>query len=140
MSELSGFRLYVLRAAYTLIAVGLATMVWPKLLHHTEAWALKSGDTVALLAGIQVTAMLGIRYPVKMLPLLFFEFTWKSIWLVTIALPLWRAGHVDPGTAESVNACVLGVVVCLIAIPWRYAWTKYVREPGDRWRWNARNA
>lgn len=134
MSEVSIVRLYVLRAAYTLIAVGLAIVVWPGVLRHSDAWALKNGDTCALLAGIQVMAMLGIRYPLKMLPLLLFEFTWKSIWLLAIALPLWRAGQVDAATVESVNACVLGVVVCLVAIPWRYVWGRYVVEPGERWR------
>ena len=134
MSEVSIVRLYVLRAAYTLIAVGLAIVVWPGVLRHSDAWALKNGDTCALLAGIQVMAMLGIRYPLKMLPLLLFEFTWKSIWLLAIALPLWRAGQVDAATVESVNACVLGVVVCLVAIPWRYVWVRYVVEPGERWR------
>ena len=54
-------------------------------------WALKHGDTFGLLAGIQVLAMLGIRYPLKMIPLLLFELVWKAVWLVTIALPLWRA-------------------------------------------------
>ncbi|GLQ46322.1 hypothetical protein GCM10007862_13730 [Dyella lipolytica] len=140
MSEISAFRLYVLRAAYALIAVGLALMVWPKLIQHTSEWALKDGDTFGLLAGIQVLAMLGVRYPVKMLPLLFFELTWKSIWLLTIALPLWRANQIDPGTADSIQACVFGVVISVIAIPWRYVWAKFVRESGDSWRWSTRSA
>jgi hypothetical protein len=134
MSDVSIVRLHVLRAAYTLIAVGLAIVVWPGVLRHSDAWALKNGDTCALLAGIQVMAMLGIRSPLKMLPLLLFEFTWKSIWLLAIALPLWRAGQVDAATSESINACVLGVVVCLVAIPWRYVWERYFVERSERWR------
>ncbi|RDS85789.1 hypothetical protein [Dyella psychrodurans] len=140
MSEISAFRLYVLRAAYALIAVGLALMVWPKLIQHTSEWALKDGDTFGLLAGIQVLAMLGVRYPIKMLPLLFFELTWKSIWLLAIALPLWHANQVDPGTTDSIQACVMGVVVSVVAIPWRYVWEKFVRESGDSWRWSTRSA
>jgi hypothetical protein len=135
MPGISPFRLYLLRAAYTFIAVGLALLVWPKLIHHNQEWALRVGDTFGLLAGVQVLAMVGIRYPLKMLPLLFFELIWKSIWLITIALPLWRAGQIDPGTAESVFACVLGVIICLVAIPWHYVWVRFVKEPGDTWRW-----
>lgn len=140
MSEVSAFRLYVMRAAYALIAVGLALMVWPKMIQHTGEWALKYGDTFGLLAGIQVLAMLGVRYPIKMLPLLFFELTWKAIWLLAIALPLWRANQIDQGTAESIQACVMGVVVSVVAIPWRYVWAKFVRESGDSWRWSTRHA
>ena len=134
MSEVSTFRLYLLRATYLLHTVGLGLMLWPRLIHHTSAWALKHGDVFGLLAGVQVLAILGIRYPLKMLPLLFFELTWKSIWLTTIALPLWHANQIDPGTAESIKACGMGVIICAVAIPWPYVLTKFAREPGDRWK------
>ena len=134
MSEMSTFRLYLLRATYLLLAVGLGFMVWPRLFSHSSTWALKHGDTFGLLSGIQVLAVVGLRYPAKMLPLLLFELTWKSVWLLAIALPLWRADAVDAGTAESVRACAMGVIVCVVAIPWKYVWLKFVKEPGDRWR------
>ena len=133
MPEVTTFRLYLLRATYLLIAVGLGFMVWPSLIRHSSDWALKYGDTFGLLAGIQVLALLGIRYPLKMLPLLLFELTWKSIWLVTIALPLWRAGRIDPGTLESIQACVFGVILCAVAIPWPYLLAQFVKASGDPW-------
>ena len=139
MPEVSTLRLYILRAAYLLIAVGLALMVWPRLINHTADWALRRGDTFGLLAGIQVLAMLGILYPLRMIPLLLFELVWKSIWLVTIAMPLWSAGQIDPGTAESIKACVMGVVVSVIAIPWPYFLAAYVKAPMDRWTGRALN-
>ena len=103
--EVSTFRLYLLRATYLLIAVGLGFMIWPRLIHHSNTWALKNGDTFGLLAGVQVLAVVGIRYPLQMLPLLLFELTWKAIWLIAIAFPLWRANEIDLGTAESIKAC-----------------------------------
>lgn len=133
MSEVSTFRLYLLRATYLLIGVGLGLMIWPRLIHHSQAWALSTGDTFGLLSGVQVLALLGIRYPLKMLPLLLFELTWKSIWLLTIALPLWQAHQIDPGTAASIKACGMGVIICAIAIPWPYLLAQFVKAPGDRW-------
>lgn len=44
MPEVATFRLYILQAAYLLIAIGLALMVWPRLINHTADWALKYGD------------------------------------------------------------------------------------------------
>ena len=134
MAEVSTFRLYLLRATYLLLAVGLGLMVWPRLIGHTTAWALKNGDTFALLSGVQILALLGLRYPLKMVPLLLFELTWKSVWLLTIAFPLWRANEIDAGTAESIKACGMGVIICLVAVPWRHVLLKFVSESGDRWR------
>lgn len=133
MSDVSTFRLYLLRALYLLIVLGLGFVIWPGLVHHSNTWAVKYGDTSSLLAGVSVLALLGIRYPLKMLPLLLFEFTWKSIWLIAIALPLWRANQIDANTAESVQACLMGVALVPIAIPWPYVLENYVKKPGDRW-------
>jgi hypothetical protein len=133
MTEVSTVRLYLLRATYLFVTVGQLATFWPKTLHHTSEWALRYGDTNAILAGMTVLMALGVRYPLKMLPLLLFELTWKSLWLVAIYVPLWRAGMVDDATAESRFAVGLGVVICAIAIPWTYAYRQYVVAAGDRW-------
>ena len=80
MPEVSTFRLYLLRAMYLLIAVGLGFIIWPSLIHHSNAWALKNGDTL------------------------------------------------------SIKACMMGVIICPIAIPWPYALAQFARARGDRWR------
>jgi hypothetical protein len=138
MSDVSTFRLYVLRATYLLIVVGLGCVIWPGIIHHSSGWALKYGDESSLLAGVSVLALLGLRYPLKMLPLLLFELTWKSIWLLAIALPLWSAGQADAATWETINACVMGVVIFPLAIPWPYVWANFVKARGDRWKTLAR--
>lgn len=74
------------------------------------------------------------RRPRLDLPLLLFEFLWKAIWLVAIALPPWSAHQLDPETMETVKATLMGVVLCPIVIPWPYVWANYVKKPGDRWR------
>jgi hypothetical protein len=37
------------------------------------------GVVRSVLAAVSLLAVLGIRYPLKMLPLLFFELVWKTI-------------------------------------------------------------
>ncbi len=125
-------RLYMLRAGYALLAVGLGLTVWPSVLHHTSAMQLGSQVATSLLAGIGATALLGLRYPVQMLPLLFFEMIWKAIYLTAFALPLWRAGKIDAATADNIFACLM-VVVFIPLIPWRYVFAHYVAQAGDRW-------
>lgn len=134
MSELSTFRLYLLRATYLLIVVGLGSDVWPALIHHDRSWTLWHGVGVSLLAAVTVLAALGVRYPVRMLPVLLFELVWKTIWLAAIAAPLWSAGEIDAGTRESIFACGMGLVIFPLVIPWPYVLTHFARLPGDRWR------
>lgn len=129
----STFRLYLLRAVYLMISVFLLTQIWPLLFHH-RPWSLMHGVAVCLLAAIAPFVLLGLRYPLKMVPFLLFELAWKSIWLVAIGLPLWRAHQIDATNYETVKACLMGVVIFPLVIPWPYVFRKYVKERGDRWR------
>lgn len=133
MTDVSTVRLYLMRALYLLIAVGLGSMIWPKILAHGK-WGHMHGVAMGLFAALSALAILGVRYPLQMLPLLLFEVVWKSIWLLAVALPLRLNNQMDAETTSSVFDCVVGVVLCLIAIPWPFIWANYVKKRGDRWR------
>lgn len=133
MTSVSTVRLYLLRAMYLLIVVGLGMTIWPGLVTHPLTWGLNQGVVSSVLAAVSVLALIGIRYPLAMLPLLFFELIWKIIWLVAFALPLWRAGQVDPATASTIRDCSVGILLPVV-IPWGYVWRNYINRPGDRWK------
>ena len=133
MQEVSTFRLYLLRATYLLIVVGLGVEIWPGILHPPEHLEHMRGVVRSVLAAVSLLAVLGLRYPLKMLPLLFFELVWKTIWVVAIGLPLWSAGRLDAATRDTWNACLMGLVLFPLVIPWRYVLATYGKEPGDRW-------
>ena len=73
-----------------------------------------------MLAAIALLALLGIRYPVKMLP-----------------LPLWSAGQLTqrlgPDAQSNLVNCLVGIVLVPLVMPWGYLLKQYVRVPGDRW-------
>jgi len=123
----SNFRLWLMRAGYLLIAAGLALVIWPRLISHPPEWGKSHGSTSALLAGLSVMAALGLKFPLQMLPVLLFEFVWKVIWMLLIALPLWRAGLMDAGVSEDLFAVGMGVVLMPIVIPWRYVFGQFLR-------------
>ena len=133
MADVSLFRLYALRAGYLLIAVGLALTIWPLVLNHPPHWPLMNSVVASLLAAVSVLAVIGLRYPLQMLPVLLFELIWKTIWLSTVAYPLWSANALDARTMDTVRDCV-PVVILLPIIPWRYVVANYITKPGDRWR------
>jgi len=126
-------RLYALRVCYFILAAGLGTYYWPSVVSHSSEFAAAHGIQFALLAGLGLTAALGLRYPVQMIPLLLFELTWKAVYLVAFALPLWRAHQIDAAVAADIQAVAM-VVIFVLLIPWRYVLAQYMLQRGDRWR------
>ena len=133
MSEVSTFRLYLLRAGYFYIAVGLAIFELPALL-HPENLSRLDAVVLSVLAAMALLAVVGLRYPLKMLPLLFFELLWKAIWLLAFGLPLALSGRLGPETTETLTGVLMGVVLVPLVTPWGYVLKHYLKAPGDRWR------
>jgi hypothetical protein len=129
--EVSLVRIYVLRATYLLLVIGLGAMIVPDLLSHP---AISRGVIPSLLGAVWVLAFVGLKYPLEMLPLLMFEFAWKSIWMVAYGLPQWSAGQLPPTFAADSFNIGLGVILMPLVIPWGYVYRHYVRQPGARWR------
>jgi hypothetical protein len=132
MNTVSTLRLYLLRAGYLLIAAGLGSQIWPQILQHDKPWELMHGVVISMLGALSVLAALGLRYPLAMLPILFFEMAWKSIWLLSVALPAWSSGQMDAGTTETAFECLI-VVVFPFLMPWRYVFHHYVSKTSDPW-------
>ena len=133
MSEISTFRLYLLRAGYLLIALGLAIMIFPGIINPPENLSHMSAVVRSMLGAVGLLAFLGIRYPLKMLPLLFFELIWKTIWLLAFGIRLWSANKLNQDTSQTLNDCIFGVVVVLLVTPWDYVFKHYLKASGERW-------
>jgi hypothetical protein len=133
MNPISLPRLYALRAGYLLLVVGLGLTVWPGIIHHDQPWSLMGGVVHCMLGAMSALALLGLRYPLQMLPLLIFEVAWKSIWLIAVALPLWSAHHMDADTLETTNECLMAVIFLAI-IPWPYVIDQFGLQRSERWR------
>ncbi|MFL5538950.1 MAG: hypothetical protein ACJ8J0_08155 [Longimicrobiaceae bacterium] len=135
MQEVSTLRLNALRGTYLLIALGMGVQIWPLILRHPVEVEHMKGVVRAMLGALTLLcALFGARYPLKMLPLLFFEGVWKTVWVLSFGLPLWSAGRLDAGTAETLRACLLGVVLVPLVMPWGYVRKHYLAAPGDPWR------
>ena len=128
--EVSLIRLYVLRAMYLVLVIGLGAMIVPEILSHELT---SRGVIPSLLGGVWLLAFLGLRYPLEMLPLLMFEFAWKLIWMIFYGLPQYSAGQYPPTFPEDFFNIAWGAVLPFV-IPWRYVWRHYGRRPATRWR------
>ncbi len=126
------WRLHALRAMYALVVVGLASVVWPQFFGRTQPWPLAAGVKSCMMVSFSLLAILGLRYPLQMLPILLWELLWKIVWFAAIAAPLWLSGRMDEATVATAIECSVVVLIAL-AIPWRYVFDHYVRQRGERW-------
>lgn len=131
--ELCTRRLNLMRVGYAFMGVGLAIVKWPVLIQNAPPLPVMDGVVTCLLTAVSLLAFLGLRYPVRMLPILLFEVTWKGIWIAAVAVPHLLSDDMNAATSEVLFSCSF-VVIVLAVIPWRYVWSRYVRTPADAWR------
>lgn len=129
--DVSLTRLYVLRATYLLLIVGLGATHLPELLSPTPD---ARGVIPSLLGGLWLLSFLGLRYPLRMLPILLFEFAWKAIWLIDYGLPQRASGLGPPNFDGDFFAIAFGVILMPLVIPWGHAYQRYLRALAERWR------
>jgi hypothetical protein len=131
-AQLALWQLNLLRVGYLVMGGGLAVFKWP-LLFADKPWGLAEGTVECLLVGMSLLALIGLRYPQRMLPILLFEVAWKLLWLGIVALPLWLDNQLEGATLEQAGK-VLWVGIIIAVIPWRHVLTTYVLTRGEPWR------
>ena len=132
MPEVSLFRLYFLRAMYLFTVVGFGMYLLPNILHHSKPWEFWEGIVQCMLLTFWLLSVLGIRYPLQMLPVMLWEIVWKVLWYLMVALPQYQSGHMDDATVANAITCA-PVLLLIIAMPWRYVFQRYVKQAGDPW-------
>ncbi|WP_222266406.1 hypothetical protein [Modestobacter marinus] len=133
VDDLPLWRVNLMRVGYAVMGIGLAVVKWPDVIGYDPSMPLYEGVVAVLLTAMSVLALLGLRYPVRLLPILLFEVLWKLIWLTVVAAPVVAAGDMDEAMSEVIVNCSL-VVVIVAVVPWRHVWRRYVVAQGDPWR------
>jgi len=122
------WRIHCIRLVFLLMACFMGYFVWYNLLFASADVPVPQTLSRSMLAALALLSLLGVRYPVQMLPLMIYEVAWKTIWLVLIAFRAWLAGKWTPDIESLFNDCI-GIVLAYIFMPWRYVWARYVVQP-----------
>ena len=133
MNGIALWRVNLLRAGYLLIVLGLGLVVWPSILSPAKSWEPAHGVIAAMLAALSLLSLLGLRSPLRMLPILLWEICWKAFWLTRVALPLWLGGRLDGEALETAIECAV-VLLVVAVVPWDYVLRAYLTGTGERWR------
>jgi hypothetical protein len=118
--DVSTVRLYLMRALYLLNLLLVGSSVWPQLIQPSHSVPLMEGVALSFYAALSALSALGLRYPLRMVPLLFLQLVYKSVWLLAVAAPLASAGALTEEVAGAVRPFVIGVLLDVLVIPWPY--------------------
>lgn len=117
---------YLLRLLFLLVFLFVGYDSWTSILHHEGSWDHVRAAAVCMWASYSLLSLLGIFRPLKMLPLVLFEIIYKLVWLVIVAYPLWSTNQLASSPARGMTNAFLWVVLPIVAMPWKYAFDKYV--------------
>jgi hypothetical protein len=73
------WRLHAMRVGYAVMGVGLAVVKWPLVINYDHLMPLYEGVVALLLTAMSLLAFLGLRYPVRMLPIPLTAHRWPRV-------------------------------------------------------------
>lgn len=118
--------IYLLRLLCFLMVAFVATDAWMTIITHEGPWDRFRALAFCVWAAYPTLAVLGLIHPLKMLPIMLFTIFYKSLWLIVVAYPLWRASALAGSPAEAMTKVFLWIPLAIIAVPWKYVLQNYV--------------
>src|SRR5687768_8821392 len=108
---------YLLRLIFILVLVFVGMDSWGAIVRHTGAWDHVRAVAFCIWAAYSALSLLGVIHPLRMLPIMLLIIFYKTLWLVAVALPLWRAGTLAGSPAEAMTYVFLWVPLLVVAVP-----------------------
>jgi hypothetical protein len=130
-SRVSPARLDLVRAAFLLWAIAGCVLVLPGMIHPDP---IARGMLQSMVAGLWVSAFIGLLHPLRMLPILLFTFVFATLWLVDYGLPQWLSGAAAPQFQSDPPAIAGAGILIGLVMPWGHVRRRYFRQPAERWR------
>jgi hypothetical protein len=106
---------------------GLGIIIAPnqmKSIFHTSCDPIPYGILGSVFLAFGLLAVLGLRAPLKFVPVLLLQLTYKVVWLIGVILPLIVTEKFQARHTPMVVLFALVVVGDLIAIPFRHVFSK----------------
>jgi hypothetical protein len=95
-----------------------------KSIFHTSCDPIPYGIVGSVFFAFGLLAVFGLRAPLKFVPVLLLQLTYKIVWLIGVIIPLIVTGNFSAKYTPTVVLFVLIIVGDLIAIPFRDIFSK----------------
>lgn len=120
---------------YTIIVAGLfglGIIVIPEMIKSTFTWPVEEPVAFGIIGSIYLAfgllSILGLRSPLKFVPVLLLQLFYKSIWFIGLVLPLLVTAHFPSYAIPTVIIFATFIVGDLIAIPFSYVFAKESKQ------------
>ncbi len=124
----SKWRRHIMRALFFLNFVGLAFNNWSTILFPQEQLSPIKGVGISFYAAFSLLCILGIRFPLKFIPLLLTQLIYKSAWIVGVYIPAKNSGLIDENFESWFMPMAVGIILDILVIPWKYVYVEYFRN------------
>jgi hypothetical protein len=116
---------------YTLVGAGgfgLGIILFPSVIQSAFGFPgqdpIVFGISGSVYAAFGLISILGLRSPLKYVPLLLLQLCYKSIWLIGVILPFLFSGRLPVYAATLLLIFATYIIGDLIAIPFSYVFSK----------------
>jgi hypothetical protein len=116
---------------YTIIVAGLfglGIIVIPETIKSSFTWPVEEPVAFGIIGSVYLAfgllSVLGLRSPLKFVPVLLLQLFYKSIWFIGVVLPLLVTSHFPSYAIPTVIIFATFIIGDLIAIPFSHVFAK----------------
>ena len=116
---------------YTIVTsgfLGLGIIFIPEVIKTRLPWPVEEptafGVVGSLYVALGLLAILGLRSPLKFIPVLLIELIYKSVWIIGVCIPLLVNSQFPRYAMPTLVIFVTFIIGNLIAIPFHYVFAK----------------
>ncbi len=116
---------------YTIVGAGgfgLGIIIMPKKMCSIFAWPIGDPIVFGIVGSVYLSfgllSILGLRFPLKFVPVLLLQLSYKVVWFVGVILPMLISGNFPTYAILHVSIFASYIIGDLIAIPFSYIFSK----------------
>jgi len=118
--------IYFLRTLYLLMFTMIGYESWSTIFGHEGAWDHTKAVAWCVWAAYTTLSFFGILNPLRWLPIVVFMIFYKTLWLIVVALPLWRAGTLAGSPPDEMAHVYIAAPFIALIVPWGYFVKRFI--------------
>ncbi|WP_422858643.1 hypothetical protein ACOKFD_14945 [Flagellimonas sp. S174] len=126
--NVSKIRKYLMKGLYLLTFIGVGYQAWAEVIAPETPLETIDGIVYSFWVAYATLMALGLRYPLKMVPLLLLQLFYKAVWILGVYLPMERNELVTESAEGFLTVCITAIILDVLIIPWKYVYHTFLKN------------